>query len=130
MLENFKRERDVRNALRRIARQRVAMILQPGDVIVVENSPPNAEWFDVAARTAHIRGWVEILHDAMPTAQVRFEGGTPLIPEQWNPKAHYRLTDGGWSVIHGTHAWTVATFIVSLFALFASAIAVVVTWPK
>lgn len=106
------------------------MILQPGNVFVIENSPTEVEWFQAAVVTARIRGRVDVLFDALPSGEVRMHGNTPVFPERVTPKAHYRLTEGGSSVIHRTHAWTVATFLVSFLALLASIVAVVVTWPK
>ena len=119
MFENIRRERLIRAALRAIARQRVALILQPDNVMVVENSAPDAEWFDLAVQTAHIRGWVEILHDSIPVGSVRFEGNNPIIsqPREMKQKAMYRLTEGGWAVINRVHTWVVATFLISLLTL-------------
>ncbi len=130
MFDSFKRERNVRRALQAIAKQRVAMVLQPGNVLVVENSPIHTESFDIAVRTAHIRGWVEVLWDGLPSGQVETVGSQLRVPTQMTPKTHYRLTEGGWSVIHGTHAWTVSTFVVSLLALIASVLATVLVLPK
>lgn len=125
-----KDERSIKKALRTIAGQRVTMILQPGNVLVVENSPTQTEEFQVAVRTAHIRGWVEVLWEGVPNAQLSIQGAHVELPDEFKPKTQYRLTEGGWNVIHGTHFWTLATFFVSLFAFFASVVAVAVTWPK
>lgn len=119
MLETFKRERAIRKALRAIARQRVVLVLQPGNVLVVERSPLNEEWFDVAVRTSHIRGWVDVVHDSIPSATVQFEGGNLVFPQGMTPKSIYRLTEGGWAVIHRSHAWLIATFVVALLSLLA-----------
>jgi hypothetical protein len=129
MFELMRRERRVRWALKAIAAQHVTMIL-PGNVSVVENSPPHTEEFEIAARTAQIRGWVTVLFEGMPTAQLQFQGARPIIPSQAAPQTHYRLTEGGWAAIQGTHVWLVATFIVSLLALLASIAAVAITFPK
>jgi hypothetical protein len=127
MFDIIKRERTIRKALRAIARQRVALILQPGNIIVVEQSPPNEDWFDLAVRTCHIRGWVDVLHDSIPSGVVRYEGETPILPEQMKSKTIYRLTEGGWSVIHRSHGWLIGTFAVGLLSLFAGIASVVVT---
>jgi hypothetical protein len=113
MLHNFRRERQVRRALKAIARQRVAMVLQPGNVQVVELSPPDEEWFDLGVRTCLIRGWVEVLHENLPTSPVRFEGSNLVSPPQLKLKTHYRLTEGGWAVLNRSHGWVLATFLVS-----------------
>lgn len=129
MLDTWRRERQVKMALKLIARQRVALVLQPGNVLVVENSPVDVGWFDVAVRTAHIRGWVEVLHDAIPSARMGTENDKFVIPEEFVKKTQYRLTEGGWATIHGTHGWTLATFLVSFLALLASVVAIWTTWP-
>ena len=98
MFETFKRERAIRKALHAIARQRVVRVLQPGNVLLVEQTPPNEEWFDVAVRTSHSRGWVDVLYDSIPTGAVQFEGSTPVIPQGMTSKPIYRLTEGGWAV--------------------------------
>lgn len=119
MFEDLRRERDVRRALRAIARQRVALVLQPGNFPVVECSPPDEEWFDVGVRTCHIRGWVEVLYEGMPTGALRMEGSSPVFPAQMSPKTHYRLTEGGWTVLNRSHGWVIATFTVALMSLVA-----------
>ena len=127
MLETFRREHRVRKTLHAIARQRVAMVLYPGNVLVVEQSPPDEEWFDLAVRTCHIRGWVDVLHDSLPSGRLRYDGNQPVLPQEMKPKTIYRLTEGGWAVIHGSHAWLIATFVVSLLSLAAGIVSVVVT---
>lgn len=128
MLDDFLRERQIRRAIRAIARQRVAIVLQPGNVQVLERSPPRDEWFELGVQTAMIRGWVEVLHENMPTGQVRFQGSSPSFPEQMAPATHYKLTEGGWAVLNRSQAWILATFIVSAFGLLVSVAALVVAW--
>jgi len=120
MFENFIRERQVRRALKAIARQRVTLILQPGDVELIELSPPDEEWFQLGMRTARIRGWVEVLHENLPTGTVQMKGNSPQLPNNMTPKTHYRLTEAGWAVLNRSHAWVLATFIVSSVALVVS----------
>ncbi len=129
MFELSRLNRSVKQALTAIARQHVTMIL-PGNVPVIENSPPRTEQFEAAVLTAHIRGWMEILHEGTPTGQLEFQAGKPILPDRLERQTHYRLTDAGWAVIHNTQTWIIATFVVSLLALLASIVAVVVTWPK
>lgn len=120
MFENIRKERLIRKALRAIARQRVALILKPGNVMVVENSTPDTEWFDLAVKTAHIRGWVEILHDSIPMGRLRFEGNTPVFPNEAEQQAMYRLTEGGWAIINRSHTWIRATFFISFLGVVAT----------
>ena len=128
MLEEFFRERHIRLALKAIARQRVALVLQPGNVQVVERSPPHEEWFEVGARTCLIRGWVEVLHENLPTGQLKFNKNTPNFPDQMYPATHYKLTEGGWAVLNRSQSWVLATFMVSTISLIVSAAALVVAW--
>lgn len=130
MFDDFRRERQVRRALRAIARQRVALVLQPGNVQVVERSPAKEEWFELGVRTAQIRGWVEVLHENLPTGTVHMKGNTPQLPSTMNPETHYKLTEGGWAVLNRSHAWVLATFIVSTVGLIVSAVSLVIAWQS
>jgi hypothetical protein len=125
MFESLKRERATRRALRAISRQRVALVLQPGNVLVVEQRPPNEEWFDIAFRTCHIRGWVDVLHDSIPSGSVGIDGGKPAFPAELKPRTIYRLTEGGWAVIHRSYGWLIATFFVALMTLVAGVASIV-----
>ena len=128
LFESLKRERSIRRALHAIARQRVILVLQPGNVPVVERSPPEEEWFDIAVRTCQIRGWVEILYDSIPSRTLaHYKGGEPTFQGDTTHKTVYRLTEGGWSVIHRSHGWVVATFAVAVLGLIAAAASVIVT---
>lgn len=128
MIQDFLQERQIRRALRAIARQRVALVLQPGNVQVVERSPPREEWFEVGVRTGLIRGWVEVLYDGLPTGMVVMAGNTPKFPGEMTPETHYRLTEGGWAVLNRDHAWVLATFVVSATGLAVAVAALVVAW--
>jgi len=119
MFTNCTRERDIRRALQAIARQRVALVL-PGDYPVIENAAPDSEWFDVAARTCLIRGWVEVLHHGLPTGKLTFQGSEPVFPTEIKAKPMYRLTEGGWSVMNRSHAWVIGTFLVAVATLAAT----------
>lgn len=122
-------EREIKRALRTIAGQRVTMIL-PGNFPLIENSPTHTEEFEIAVRTAHIRGWVEVLYEGIPSGQIQFQGNTPILPVQLTPKTHYRLTEGGWAVIHGTHTWVIWAFIVGFLSLVASVVGVLLDLSK
>lgn len=124
-LESIQREREVRRTLKAIARQRVAMVL-PNGVQVIELSPPREEWFELGVLTCLIRGWVEVLHEDLPTGAVSMQGNSPLPPTEMRPKTHYRLTEGGWAVLNRTQGWVVATFLVSAASLAAGVASLVV----
>lgn len=118
--ENFRRERNVRRVLRALARQRVAVILQPGDVWVIENAPSNLPLQDEALRTGLMRGWVEVLHDAVPSGSLGPDGRLPEGPPFQSRATIFRLTEAGWLVIHRTQFWVLATFVVALASLIAT----------
>lgn len=114
----FKRERQIRQVLRSFARQRVVSVLQPGNVWLIENVPdlPGKE---EAITTCLMRGWVEVLQDAIPKGQLGADG---LPDHNEFFKGHgtvYRITDSGWAVINRTQTWVMATFVVSLLGLVA-----------
>lgn len=121
-LSSMRRERNVRAALHAIARQRVALVL-PNNIPVIECATPDDEWFDIAVRTCHLRGWVEVLHERVPHGRLAFDESGPALPVEMKPKTIYRLTEGGWMVINRSHGWLVATFLASALAVIASA------WP-
>jgi hypothetical protein len=121
------RERDVKRALEAIAQQRVVMF-QPNGYPVIEMGTPDKEWFHVAAATAHIRGWVEILDSDMPMATLKVEDGSPIQQTTpFKPRVFYRLTEGGWMVLRRSHGWVVATFWISLLTLAATLAGIGVT---
>jgi hypothetical protein len=112
------RERLIRKALRGLARQRVAAILQPGGVWVVERAPI-FEGLDEAVATCRLRGWVALIEDAIPHAWLppSLDLPDPLFTET---RAVYALTEAGWAVLHRTRTWIIATFAVAFAALIAT----------
>lgn len=128
MFDDFIRERQVRRALKAVARQRVAIVLQPGNVQVIERGTPDEEWFELGVLTCHIRGWVEVLHENLPTGAVRFQGSDPKLPSEMRAKNHYKLTEGGWAVLNRSHAWVLAIFMVSVVGLIVALASLAVSW--
>ncbi len=53
-------ERDIRRTLKSLSRQRVALVLQPGNVWVIERAVEDNEQTDAALKTAYMRGWVKL----------------------------------------------------------------------
>ena len=123
--DNFKRELRIRRALRALARQRVAVILQPGSVWVVEKAPTGIPHFDVSICTCILRGWVSILHEAIPNAELGSDGYLPTGPMFTVKAPVYRLTEAGWLAIHRSHSWVVSTFFVGLATLLVSAVVLI-----
>lgn len=119
-VERLCEERFIRHTLRRLARQRVATILQPGNVWVVQGSPADEPRTDAALSTCLVRGWVEILHHAVPSGE--FTKPEELTRQDVFPKSKpvYRLTEGGWHAINRTHGWLLATFAVGVLGVIAT----------
>lgn len=114
----WRRERHIRRTLRALARQRVAMVLQPGNVFVVERAAPDDEDTLAAIRTCHMRGWVEPMFDgAIPHGRVP-PPGTPPAFDRSQPV--YRLTDSGWAVIHRSHEVALLALVIALVGVIIS----------
>ena len=97
------RERNIRRALRKLSKQRVALLLQPGNYWVVERAIDDDEDTDTALRTCYMRGWVEPIESQIPTGTLPPDGSLPRDFKFDKMKTHYRLTSAGWSVINGSH---------------------------
>ena len=70
------------------------MVLQPGNVYAIENSPTEVEWFQAAVLIARIREWADLLFDAIPSGEIRMVGSTRVFPPRMTSKAHDPLTEG------------------------------------
>ena len=69
------------------------MVLQPGNVFVVERAIPDDEYTTAALQTCHMRGWVEPMYDeAVPTGAVPQPGKAITLD---GAQVQYRLTDSG-----------------------------------
>jgi len=124
MLDGFRRERKIRRTLKQLQRQRVVGVLHPGTFWVIEKALAHDDDTEAALQTCRIRGWVDVLEDAIPNADVPSDMNPASI--QWNRvRPIYKLTDAGWNAIHRTQGWVVATFIVALFSVVVSCVALV-----
>lgn len=121
------RERTIRRTLLQLSRQRVVGILQPGDVWVVELAPKRSEETQAALRTCHLRGWVEVVSDAVPTGSLTPDGTLPPGDPFSGAEPIYRLTEGGWNAINRTHAWVVAACVIAFASFIAGVVSVVVS---
>lgn len=124
MFEGIRRERLVHRTLRTLSKQRVVDILQPGGVWLLERALMHEDPGVAASlRTCHLRGWVEIVEDAVPhgsidaNANINYPEGTAPV---------YRLTEAGWAALNRTHEWVIRTFIVAAAALVVALLAWVV----
>lgn len=114
-------ERRIRRTLRRLARQRAALILQPGNVWVVERAlTDDSETTHADLATCQMRGWIEVLHDAVPKGAVNPDGSLSQ-PVFHGTKTIWRLTSAGWSVVQGTHRLAMFAVTVSVLSFVVSA---------
>ena len=110
-----RQERQTRRALKALARQRVALVLQPGNVWVIERAR-TFEGMEEALQTCRMRGWVEVLENAVPSAE--YSGEVDLSTLLRAPeKTLYRLTQGGWAEIQREFDWLRATLLVATLSL-------------
>lgn len=118
MLTNFRRERFIRQVLRHVARQRVAMKLEPGNVWVVERALPRDDDTEAALATCLLRGWIDHFQD-LPTGDLS-NLGKPDRMLYDSVKSHYRLTESGWSVINNAQAWIRMGVLIGVLGLGAA----------
>ena len=126
MFDEWRRERFIRKTLRRLAQQRVALILQPGNFLVVEKAVmvDEDEGVMAALQTCNLRGWVEVLSNAIPHGKLTPEGKLPEGSLYSGVAPVYGLTEAGWSAIHRSHEWVVATFVIVTITLIATIISI------
>jgi hypothetical protein len=120
MIENLKREIHVRRVLRRIARQRVALILKPGNIWVIENALTTNDNSEAEVATCLMRGWIEILEKSIRSGQLTKDGKLPDKPiaELFNATQNiYRITDSGWLVINRQNTIFILTLLIALMTL-------------
>lgn len=119
MFDQF--ERTVCRTLGRLAKQRVRMVLQPGNYWVIDRAMSHDDETEAALLTCQMRGWVEPLHHAVPSAQLSPTGGLPPNFSFDKLETHYRLTSAGWSVIHRSDLIAACALLISAMS-FALAI--------
>jgi hypothetical protein len=117
MFTDVRREAHIRRVLRKLSAQRVALVLQPGNVWVVEKAVGDDERTDAALKTCFIRGWVEPLENAVPTGCLTPAGELPPgnIFDRVGPMC--RLTDSGSSVVNRSQQWVLTSILLALLSL-------------
>jgi hypothetical protein len=120
MFDEWKAERRIRKVLAGLARQRVALVLQPQGVWVIERALKRDDEAEAALMTCHMRGWVEPLHDSMPTGDLTDDKRIPDGPMFTRTQTVFRLTDGGWNALNRAHAWTLAGALIAVLSLVAT----------
>ena len=108
----------IHQILRRLAKQRVELVLQPGNVWVIGGAVPDNEENDALLKTCHMRGWVEPLEDSVPKGRLNPDGSFPDGKLFQSQGTLWKLTDSGWSAINRSHQLTVlGLFLAILGAL-------------
>src|SRR5450759_1845165 len=93
-------ERTIMRTLRDLADQRVRVVLQPGNYWIVDCAIKKDADTDAVLATCFMRGWVEPLEHAVPSAQLSPDGNLPPNFQFEGRETIYRLTSAGWSAIH------------------------------
>lgn len=117
MFEQMKYNLRLHRLLRRLARQRVGMLLQPGNVWVLEYAVQDTEEIRALLHTCQLRGWVEILHESVPSAKINPDGSLPHDFPSAQSEHIWRLTDSGWAAIQRSHQLTILGIVVALVGL-------------
>lgn len=118
----MKREYSIYRTLKALSKQRVVLILQPGNVWVIEKSLSNSHEQEENLRTCYMRGWVEPIENAIPKGKLLPDGSLPSSNIFTEHGPLYKLTDSGWNAIHRTHVITLLGIILSLIAVGVAAI--------
>jgi hypothetical protein len=113
-------EREIRHILKRLSRQRVALVLQPGNVWVIEDAIEDNEETDAALKTAYMRGWVEPIENAVPKGKLTSGGALPSGNPFLEVGPLWRLTEGGWAVVNQTHWWALFAIVISVLSFAVS----------
>lgn len=120
-LVGWNRERRIRKVLAGLARQRVALILQPHRVWVIELALTRTNEVEADLMTCLMRGWIEPLQENMPMGDLDLTNLGAGPPPFSRTETLYRLTEGGWNALNRMHAWTAAGVLVAVAALILSA---------
>jgi hypothetical protein len=117
-LLDIKREWKIRKVLRRLSQQRVGLILQPGNIWVIEKAIEDDEGTDAALMTCHMRGWIEPLENSVPTGRLKEDGSLPDGILFKSSKPIWKLTDSGWAAINRVHEWTLIGILIGVIGIF------------
>jgi hypothetical protein len=110
-------DRTVDRTLRKLAKQRVRLVLQPGDYWVIDSTIPQDDDNQAALLTCQMRGWIEPLHHAVPSTQLTPDGALPPNMNSTKMLTLYRLTSAGWSIIHRSDLIAICALLISVMSL-------------
>lgn len=117
MLNNLVYSWKIFNILRQLSKQRVALVLQPGNVWVIERAVPDNEETDALLKTCYMRGWVEPLENSVPKGKLKPDGSLPDGEIFQSSAPVWKLTDSGWSAINRSHQIAILGLFLSLLGL-------------
>ena len=109
----------IHRVLRQLAKQRVGLVLQPGNVWVIEYAVPDDDETDTLLKTCYMRGWIEPLERSIPKGKLQDDGSLPEGPMFDSQGPVWKLTDSGWSAINRSHQLT-------MFGIFLSLVGVII----
>lgn len=116
-LLDIKREWKIRRILRLLSKQRVALVLQPGNVWVIEKAVEDNEETEAALKTCYMRGWVEPLENSVPKGKLREDGSLPGGNLYDASGPIWKLTDSGWAAINRAHEWTLIGILIGVIGV-------------
>ncbi|MBN9507559.1 MAG: hypothetical protein J0I21_00430 [Alphaproteobacteria bacterium] len=130
MTEDAQPEKRICDVLRRVSRQRVPLVLKPGDIWLIDNAVADDDETHAALLTCYMRGWVEPLEHAVPSGRLGADGSLPREGLSDGLKTLYRVTPQGWEVIHRTQEWSIFAIVVAVLSfLISTASLLVAIWP-
>lgn len=109
---DLKHEWKIRMILRRLAKLRAGLVLQPGNVWVIENAVEDNEETDAALKTCYMRGWVEPLENSVAKGKLKENGSLPDGNLFKSSGPIWKLTDSGWAAINRAHEWTLIGILI------------------
>jgi hypothetical protein len=119
-------EKFIRSTMKQIAGQQVALVLQPGNVWVIQKAVKDDEDTDAALKTAYMRGWVEPLEHSLPKGKLTTEGKLPSGEIFTDVGPVWRLTESGWNVINRSHNLQLIAIVIAVLSFAISVASLVV----
>lgn len=122
MLELMIYNMRIHRLLKRLAKQRVGMVLQPGNVWVIEYAVEDNEETDALLKTCYMRGLVEPLQNSVPKGRLQNDGSLPDGSMFNSSGPIWKLTDSGWGVIQRRHQLSLLALLVTILGGFIAVI--------
>lgn len=118
IIANYKKERQIRTALRKLSKQRVKANF--GNTWEIENIIPDDNNTKLALDTCLMRGWVEEIPE--PHGQISYPPPPPPVPPGEKPYRHhptirigpyYRPTEIGWAIVNRSHQFNMLALLLT-----------------